>query len=93
MAEGTVQMNIAVLPETKALIEQIGKLTFRGKGDVIDWVVSEAWCRMEAVRIGRASVVEALEAIGPEGDRKSGSNGEGEVIVEPVYEDWIEGAG
>lgn len=43
----TVQMNVNVLPETKERIKEIARLTFRGMGDTIDWLVSEAWEKIQ----------------------------------------------
>lgn len=37
----TVQMNVQVLPETKDAISQLADTTYRGKGSVVDWIVSE----------------------------------------------------
>jgi CelD/BcsL family acetyltransferase involved in cellulose biosynthesis len=43
----TVQVNYRVDPVTKARIEELARQTYRGLGDVVDWVVAEAWERME----------------------------------------------
>lgn len=39
----TVFMGAKVKPETVERIAKIGVATYRGKGAVIDWLVDEAW--------------------------------------------------
>lgn len=43
----TKQMNFQVLPETRERIRQIAKMTYRGYGDTLDWLVAEAWERIQ----------------------------------------------
>lgn len=43
----SVQMNVNVMPETKDRVKEIARQTFRGPGDVIDWLVDEAWKKMQ----------------------------------------------
>jgi hypothetical protein len=43
----SVQMNVNVMPETKERVKEIARQTFRGPGDVIDWLVDEAWKKFQ----------------------------------------------
>jgi hypothetical protein len=43
----SVQMNVNVMPETKERVKEIARQTFRGPGDVIDWLVDEAWKKIQ----------------------------------------------
>jgi hypothetical protein len=45
MAE-TIQMNVIVLPVTKERVERMARDTFRGKGDLIDFLVDQAYRQM-----------------------------------------------
>lgn len=42
----SVQMNLRVLPETKARVKDMAQKTYRDNGDLIDWLVSEAHEKM-----------------------------------------------
>lgn len=42
----TIQMNFQILPETREKIKELAKLTFRGLGDTLDWLVAEKWAEM-----------------------------------------------
>jgi hypothetical protein len=61
MAE-TVQMNLNVKPETKQLVERIAQLTNRKPGNTIDWLVAEAWNRIEEVHKPETSIEAAVKA-------------------------------
>jgi hypothetical protein len=36
-----ININIKILPDTDVMLEEIARLTFRNKGAVIDWLISE----------------------------------------------------
>lgn len=61
----TVQMNLMVLPETKEKVQTMAKMTFRGFGDTVDWVVAEAWERMQKAQQERLTV-EEVQAVSAE---------------------------
>ncbi len=42
----TIQMNVVVLPVTKERVERMARDTFRGKGDLIDWMVDKTYKEM-----------------------------------------------
>ena len=44
----TVQMNLNVLPTTKALVARIAVVTHRGKGDVVDLAIENLWKTVSA---------------------------------------------
>lgn len=57
----TIKTTFALNPETIERIEAIAKTTFRGKSDVIDWLVADAWSRMQNITAGQVTVEEMLE--------------------------------
>lgn len=38
-----VEVNFIVLSETRDKIKQISEMTYRGYGDIIDWLIAEKW--------------------------------------------------
>ncbi len=53
-------INYSVEAETKARIEELCRLTKRNQGNMIDWLVSEAWDRIQKVTQETKTVEEAL---------------------------------
>jgi predicted DNA-binding protein len=56
----TITRNYVLLPETVQRIDYLAKSTFRSVSDVIDWVVDEAWQRMEKVKQQEVTVEQVL---------------------------------
>jgi predicted DNA-binding protein len=56
----TIKRNYVLLPETVQRIDYLAKSTFRSVSDVIDWVVDEAWQRMEKVKQQEVTVEQVL---------------------------------
>lgn len=48
------QLNVMILPVTREHLEQLAQMTYRNLGTTIDWLVSEAWERLEATRAAEA---------------------------------------
>jgi hypothetical protein len=44
-------MNFQVRPETRDHIREIARLTYRGIGDTLDWLVAEAWKKMQSDQV------------------------------------------
>lgn len=65
-----IQMNIQVLPETKERIREIAKLTYRGYGDPLGWLVAEAYSKIKKVQQENESIeiaiTRSVEAVGTE---------------------------
>jgi hypothetical protein len=57
---GKIQVGYSIEVETKAMIEEIGRQTKRNQGNVIDWLVSEAWSKMQKADQETRIVEEAL---------------------------------
>lgn len=57
----TEQLNVRVLPETKHRVNYLSRETYRSKGDVIDWLVDEAWKRLGYEDPGAGSRGEKVE--------------------------------
>jgi hypothetical protein len=55
-----VQMNFNVRPETKERVKEMARLTFRGPGDLIDWLVAEAWQKMKSEKNFNTKAVETI---------------------------------
>ena len=52
----TVQMNVNVRPETREKLAEVTKATlFRFPGQTVDWLVSEAWQRLQVAPVSVSS--------------------------------------
>jgi len=56
-----VKLNFYVEASTERKLEDLARLTFRGKNGTIDWLVDEAWKRLAANFDKEAIVVEPCE--------------------------------
>ena len=54
------QMNFQIRPETRDRIREIARMTFRGYGDTVDWLVAEAWERINKIQQEKQAVEEAI---------------------------------
>lgn len=43
----SIAINTRVLPETREHMKEIAKITYRSYGDVLDWLVAEAWEKLQ----------------------------------------------
>jgi hypothetical protein len=51
MSEEKTVINYSVKVETRARIEMLGEQTNRKPGNVLDWLVADAWKRINAVPV------------------------------------------
>lgn len=68
-AAGKINISVNVLEVTKARVDEMSRLTFRGKGDVIDLAIARMWNDMRAGR------VDLLEAVCIEHSTEGGETG------------------
>lgn len=59
--QNSVKVGFSIRPLTKDRINQLSKKTFRSQGDVIDWLVDEAWKRLGYEDPGAGSRGEKVE--------------------------------
>ena len=59
-----VQLNVLVMPETKAAVDELCRLTYRRPGQLFDWLVADALRRERANAVVEASQVAALRVAG-----------------------------
>lgn len=57
----TVQMNVNVRPETRERLAEIANQTFRGLGQTVDWIVAEAWNRLNQAASVSVETVKTAE--------------------------------
>lgn len=50
----TVQMNLNVQPETRERVKEMAISTFRSPGKLIDWLVDEAYKRLQQEPVGES---------------------------------------
>ena len=58
----TIKVNFALEPATVERIETLAQETHRGKSDVIDWLVEEAWNRIKKTELIPEPSVESAAA-------------------------------
>lgn len=57
----TVQMNLNVLEVTKERVAELSTLTYRNPGDVIDWIVAEAYQRVQEAARAQTTIEQAQQ--------------------------------
>jgi predicted transcriptional regulator len=58
MAEN-IKVGLSLDPETVKIIDHLAEKTFRSKSAVVDWLVAEAWERMQQVHAATTTIAEA----------------------------------
>lgn len=56
----SVPINLRVRPETREKLIQIATETYRGMGDTFDWLVADAWNRMEKEKQEKMTIGEVV---------------------------------
>lgn len=54
-----IKITLSVDEETNQKIKRLGELTHRNDSHVIDWLVAEAWERMQQVHVATTTIAEA----------------------------------
>jgi hypothetical protein len=56
-----IKNTISISQETDEKIKKLGELTHRPYSHVIDWLVADAWDRMEELRRGQVALETVIE--------------------------------